>query len=265
MCYTSFQLWRKYVNREPRLGAAIVLLLIGAIMSPGVFLLVPRLMFVLDGETVQAKVVAKQIAVRPVAGPPVAMAFPLAHGGGRRGPRHLLRYEFVDAAGVRRTGEGAVSTDSWNNARPGDALTVRYLRSDPAKNIFESEVWNFKGLIPFTLISLAAIVAALWQGAKGLRVVARQVRLVRDGEAVAGTITKAELERSGKRGRNIVSVFDYEYELAERFTGQIRMRGQVRPDWQPGTAIVILIDPYEPAIHAPDIFDARIGDSSRAE
>jgi hypothetical protein len=253
---SALVLWLKYINREPHVAGMVVGLLFGGMLStPFGLAFLSQRSFLLDGETVEGKVVAKQQALRPGAAPAWAMTGLFAHGG--RGPKFYLRYEFVDAAGNRHVADGRAPFAVWTAARPGDAIAIRYVRSDPARSRLESTVWDSWPAVPVAALGGVILAASLWYGTKGIRWVKRQVWLIRHGDALPGRITHAGIEWRGKRRREAITVLEYLYAAPQPVTGKLEMRGKLRPNWQTGRVILILADPNDPTRHAPDLYDAR--------
>jgi hypothetical protein len=259
MRYSALLLWLKYVNREPRVFAMMLGLLFGAILSPVTCIvavaLASQLVFIFDGETVQATIVSKHQAGLPTAGPKLSMASLFAHGKG--GPRYVIRYEYTDAAGNQHTGEGFVADTFWKHVKLGDPVAVRYLRSDPARNQLASDIWACLPPLLMALLDLAILAGSIRYGSKGIRWVNRQVQLIRHGDAVPCRILRVEVEHRGKKGRDVVSVLEYAYAAPDLLTGKVEMQGKLPINWQTEDGIVILIDPSDPSNHAPDIFNAR--------
>jgi hypothetical protein len=108
MRYYSFVLWLKYVNREPRVGGMFIGLFFGLAFT--LFLFVQNnLPFLIDGETVQGKVISNIEA--------------------------MVRYEYVDADGNNHIGEQSTSVKDRNPLKSGDQISVRYLRSNPSRSL----------------------------------------------------------------------------------------------------------------------------------
>jgi hypothetical protein len=196
----------------------------------------------------------------PAANLPVAAISLFAHGGGGHRPRHLVRYEYTDATGRQHEGEGRASFKEWNHATPGSPIAVRYVRSDPQQSQLASAIWDLWPALPFGLLGLVIVAGSLWRGSRGMRWANKQVRLVLSGQPVRGRILRAEAERRGKRGREVVTVLEYEYDAARPIAVRLELAGKPRPDWRSGGDILILVDPYDPTQHAPDLFDARSWD-----
>jgi hypothetical protein len=108
------------------------------------------------------------------------------------------------------------------------------------------------------------IAGSVWYGVGRMRWVNRQVWLVGHGDATAGRITHRDFKYSQKRPKSIdLTVLEYEFTTTQLLSGRLEMNGNLKPNWQTGDGIVILVDPNDPTDHAPDIFDARWKDRER--
>ena len=260
MQHSIISLWFKYAFRDRRVAAMMFGLVFGSVLlGPSSVKLVRQLPFLLEGTTVQGKVIDTQIARVSSSGVPLAMIPLFAHGGGGHRPGYVIRYEYTDAVGIRHLGSGRASGAEWSDARRGSPIAVRYLRNDPEKSQLASETWRASMTIPFG-IGLAIVAWSIWYASKGMRWAAQQVRLVGWGRAVRGTLTRAEIEHRGTRRKERVCVLEYEYAAPEPMTGKLELCGKLRHNWCSGNRIVVLIDPDKPTNHAADIFDARICD-----
>jgi hypothetical protein len=152
--WSVLRLWLKRINREPRFAGMVGLLLVGA---GGLFfaglpakLLLP---FLFNGVTIQGTLVSKHDeALRD-----------------HRPRRYFIRYEFVDAAGNRHQCEDRAPFAEWNALKPGDAVAIRYIRSEPARSRPEGIIWqDFRELLPLAILGLAMTAGAVWVGAIGI-------------------------------------------------------------------------------------------------
>ena len=260
MRYSTLVLWLMYANREPRFAVMLLGLVVGAAMSASVFVVASQLPIIFDGQPAQATVVLKRQAQLPGTRFSPVTASLFAHG--RRGPRYLIDYEYVDSQGVRRRGSGRTSFSIWRDAQAGDLIAIRYSRRDPRQSVLEINVWKFWPAIPLSILGPAIIVFALRTGVAGITEISRQVILVRDGIAVPGRIVDCRRELRGKRKSEVATIIQYEY-AGLREAPEIQISGKLRRNWQSGEGIVILTDPYVPANHVADIFDARREDRER--
>jgi hypothetical protein len=253
----------KFINREPRIAGMCIGLLFGGMMSPFAIIATWQMAFVLDGEKTTARVVSKHMAARRAQPKGLASATVLlAHG--KRGPQHMLAFEYIDSAGVRHSGVGRTSAEAWAKVQPGDEIPVRYVRSNPARYQVEAAVWSFWPTIPLGLMSLAVIAGSLGVGWRGLRWVNQQVRYTRFGDALPGLLTSANVEWRGTRRKEAICVLKYQYAAGENLiAGTVEMKGRPRPEWQTGHGIVVLVDPNDLEQHAVDLFDARQADRFR--
>ncbi|MFO0881355.1 MAG: hypothetical protein U0840_28985 [Gemmataceae bacterium] len=255
MRYSLVYLWLCYVNREPRIAGLALGLLLALMLSPFSIITAYHLPLILDGAVVEAQVITRFQARENSTIHVAAMGPVFAHGG--RKPSYRVRYEFRDAGGTLYQGEGRLPGALWQSLQPGDPVLVRYLRPSPSRNQPEATFWEFWPAILGALVGLTVLAYSVRQGLAGFHWVNQQVRLVRGGSALPGKICRAEEERRGRRGREVVCVLEYEYAIPEIQRGQLEMRGRMLSHWKTGAAIVILVDHLDPTVHALDIFRAR--------
>lgn len=263
MRYSTFTLWLKYLNRETGVGMMFLFVPFGLLMLLPLFIhLIHQWPFFVEGTTVQGQVVMKRQATRVIEMPPFASMSLFAHGG-RRGPSYYLQYEYLDAAGKRHSQEEVVSFEMWRDAVVGTPILVQYVASDPARSQLAGVSSNYLQLAPFTIIGTLMVGISLWHGGRSIRRVGRQVRLIRDGEAVRGKIKDAVVERLGTRKTYVYTKMDYEYYTPEVMTGSAKIPLNMQENWVTGSELMVLIDRDDPTQHALDIFDARKEDRER--
>jgi hypothetical protein len=231
MHYSPFYLWLKYINREPRVSGMIIGLLLGTpFIMVGSWTMTERLPFVVEGETVQGKVISYQ--------------------------QHNLLYEYADEAGNQHKVQVSISLKSREVFNPGDPIAIRYVRSDPSRSQLASNSNRFELSCPF--IGLLIIAGSILYGGRRLLWVNGQVWLIGHGTACPGRITRIHYEYNVKSPKTIeLSTLEYEFATAELQRGTLKMRGVPQPNWQAGDGIVIFLHPHDPTQFAPDIFDAR--------
>lgn len=264
MYYSYPVLCLKYINHEPRVVGMFFGLFVSAIWLalPG-FTIWRSLPFLFDVNAAPGTVLGKRVACVPTKNnPPIAM-MPLYAHGGRNGPNYMVLYEYVDTAGNKQTGEDRASHETWDNLKAGDVVAVCYRRSDPARSRLESSVWDFWPTIPFAALGVVILTGAIHYGLSGIRRVRRQVRIVRNGEAVAGRVKYAAVICNGAKRESPVTVLEYEFATTEVHTVRLEIPGRIKPQWKTGEGIVVLIDPKDTSSHAVDIFDARREDRER--
>jgi hypothetical protein len=152
--------WLAAANREQHFGEMAMLLLMGCFLLLFALPASAILPFVLEGESVEARVVQG----------------PERRGqdqGGAFGPKFTIRYEYTDEAGTVHAGEGRVR--SADACAEGDLIPVRYLRSLPAKSQLEANVRSALPTFAFVIAGVLAMSAGIWRGGLGIRSINRQV------------------------------------------------------------------------------------------
>ncbi len=118
-------------------------------MSPFVFFARSYVQFMLDGERVDARIVAPPTVVRT-----------------KFFTRYSYPLEYQDASGKHRSGAGLIRDASLET---GDIIAMRYLRSDPARSRSESELQRLWPTTVFAVIAVFVLLASVWNGGKGIR------------------------------------------------------------------------------------------------
>src|SRR5262249_40298124 len=138
MRWSVLRLWLKKINREPRLAGMLLLLLVGGTMLTvaGPFL-IQLLSYLFDGVTIQGTVVSKREEA------------PRGHGS----RKYFIQYQFVDAAGNRHQREDRATFAEWSTVKPGDAVAIRHIRSEPAQSWLEGIIWqDFRELFMLSVL-----------------------------------------------------------------------------------------------------------------
>ena len=253
---TSARLRWNHINADTDIVGCVILAVFGiGISSFGGNLLSFELRYTFDGSAVDAQVVNKWIAAR---GGPGFVAV-VARGGGRREPRHTIRYEFHDDAGQVRTGQADIDPSEWQQLAPGATVTVQYVRSDPAQNRLAGR--GALGLaLALTAVGAAVLFVGLMLLRRRLRTINEQVRLTLTGRPVLGLIE--EVQRHTQRKAAAYLIVRYRY-LAESESGpqihadEFRCADCKPAPWSAGEPILVLVDPADSARHTPDRFRAR--------
>jgi hypothetical protein len=247
--------WR-HINADPDFAGCLILAVFGLAMCLfGSHFLNTELRYIFDGTTADAQVVNKWIAAR---GGPVFAAV-LAHGGGRRGPRYNIRYEFHDAAGQVHGGQGDIDATEWQQLAVGATVPIEYVQSDPTKNRLagHGSLALFLGL---TLGGAAALFGALTLIRSRLRTINEQVRLTLTGRPVLGLIEAVERQAPRKGAAYLIVRYKYlaDGEVGQQvYSGGFRCGDRKPTSWSAGDPLLILVDESEPARHAPDRFHVR--------
>jgi hypothetical protein len=143
--------WFSVANHEPHIGRMLLWLMLSGIWLLFTIPAASNLPFLLNAEVVSGKVVSAPLIVDRV----------------KFGPKYSIRFEYSDSAGKVYTGAGRVW--SADELKPGDAVPVRYLRSDPSRSRLEANVWEKLPAIGFAVAGLGIAVAAIWHGITGIR------------------------------------------------------------------------------------------------
>lgn len=150
--------WITTVNREERLGFSLLWLLLGCV---GLSFAIPAFAvfpYLFDGEVVQGTILIAPSLDNPAA---------------KFGPKYVVRFEYLDAAGKVHAGEGRVQ--SADGLRPGDPTAVRYVRSDPSRSRLDTSAWNGVPSIFFAVFGLVVVCASIMHGMIAIRRVNRHV------------------------------------------------------------------------------------------
>jgi hypothetical protein len=124
-------------------------------MSPLVYFASSDVQFMVDGETVEAHVVAPPTVVRT-----------------KFFTRFSYPVEYDDANGKHRSGAGLVRDA---NLKTGDIIPMRYLRSDPTRSRSESGLQRSWPTRLFALIAVFILVVSVWTGGNGIRDILKQL------------------------------------------------------------------------------------------
>jgi hypothetical protein len=255
----------KYANRTPAFGAALMFFffgLLGSVTLPEIY---RDAAFFFAGKTVQAVVKGKQKAAAAL--PPVAAAGLFAHGGGRRGPRYLLHYEFT-VGGKVYGGAAQVASADWEAAQLGQPLEVAYLPSDPAVNRAGASFLASGGFVflAFCVLGWAGGIAFLVSGVAEVR---RRVRLLAEGVPALGVIDAVNVRVPRRKGKRFIESVRYSFLLEQGGDKQLREGELVAPIlFRPGEikekdVILVAYDAADPARHELDFFDAWRADRLR--
>ncbi len=142
-------------NRDPRIGGMCLGLIACLLMSPFVFFAKSDVQFMLEGERVDARVVASPTVVR-----------------NKFSTRYSYPVEYHDANGKDRLGTGLLRDASL---KTGDIIRMRYLRSDPTRSRSEYGLQRSWPTIVFALVAAFVLVASVWNGGKGIRDILRRL------------------------------------------------------------------------------------------
>jgi hypothetical protein len=145
-------------------------------MSPFVYFARSDVQFMLDGETVDARVVAPPTVVHT-----------------KFFTRYSYPVEYEDANGKHRSGAGLIRDASL---KTGDIIPMRYLRSDPARSRSHSGLQQSWPTRLFALIAVFILVASVWTGGKGIRDIFK--RLSEKPTEVLSALSETA-EQSGER------------------------------------------------------------------
>lgn len=268
--YSPPWLWLLYLNRKPGpVGGCFVLafgLVFGGFSGWG---LLGEARWAVFGVWADGTATAKQLVGASRPGPVVAGVL-FAHGG-NRGPRFRVTVDYTDAAGNRQTGTLLVGKAEVDRLPLGTPVRVLYQPADPGRLALGYN-WLTLAVLPlFTLAGLGTVAASAVYVVSETRAIGRMVRLVRGGWAVRGVVRRAGCETRGSGRRSTrVGVIEYHYlyrppEAAEDALGFGRLEVSGRPPKAlvVGGPVVVLIDPADPAVHTPDLFDARRADRER--
>lgn len=269
----------KVVNRDGWIHGGVVLLWISLIALPlPIVTVVAGWPFVFDGETAQGRVIGRERARAALDGEPRrplayaaavegpaqvrAAGFPtplLAHGGGKNRVRNWVEYEFRDHLGEVRRGRSSVGKDDWERLRPGDAITVWYVASNPERNTAWTGFNSFY-LVPIVAgcIGALAVVIALRFIAVGLATGLRTSWRLRRGPLVVGMATGVGSIEYGECD------IEYVYLCRAAFASEARSRaaratlpGKFAANVRPGSAIPVVLDPDDPDCSFVDGYGIR--------
>jgi hypothetical protein len=265
MRFSPARLRWKYLNRDHGFAGGLALAVFGTVLAiGGGLVLTTELRYLTGGVLAEARVLAKWQAAGER---PAAVAAVLAHGGGRRGPRYTVSYEFTDTAGQVHAGSATIGKADWDQLGPGDALDVEYLAAEPGTSRPLDPLRPVLGL-GFALETLGCpmLLGGLTLLRRRWAAVTDQVRLIGTGQPVLGLID--EVRALGKKGEPCVTV-RYRY-VSPGGESAPQVRGgtsaPVPADarrWRAGGPILVLVDPDEPDRHAADLFSARPEDLER--
>lgn len=126
------------------------------LISPFVFFAKSDVQFMLEGELVDARIVAPPTVVRT-----------------KFSTRYSYPVEYQDANGKERSGTGLIRDGSL---KTGGIIPMRYLRSDPARSQSEYGLRRSWPTIVFALIAVFVLLASVWTGGTGIRDILKQLR-----------------------------------------------------------------------------------------
>jgi len=124
-------------------------------MSPFAYFATSDILFVLDGDKVDAQIVAPPTVVRS-----------------KFSTRYSYCVEYKDANGQHHSGVG-LTRDA--NLKTGDVVSVRYLRSDPTRCRTEFELQHSWPTRVFAMIAFFILAASIGTGVTGVRGILREV------------------------------------------------------------------------------------------
>ena len=125
-------------------------------MSPFVYFARSNVLFMLNGERVDAQIVAPPTVVRT-----------------KFSTRYSYPVEYQDATGNQRLGVALIRDAKLKN---GDVIPVRYLRSDPARSRSETGLWHSWPVLAFALVAFIILAASSCAGIAGFRDVVKHMR-----------------------------------------------------------------------------------------
>ena len=142
-------------NQNTRIGGMCLGLIACLLLSPFVFFARSDVQFTLEGETVDARVVAPPTIVRTKFS--TCYSYPV---------------EYHDASGKVRSGAGLIRDASL---KTGDIISMRYLRSDPARSRSVDGLKRSWPTIVFALFAAFILLASIWTGGKGICDILKQL------------------------------------------------------------------------------------------
>jgi hypothetical protein len=142
-------------NRNPKIGGMCLGLIACLMMSPFVFFFSSYALYMLDGNRVDARIVASPTVVRTKFF--TGYSYPV---------------EYQDANGKHRSGAGLVREA---NLKTGDMIPMRYLRSDPARSRSENGLQGEWPTMVFAMITFLVFMGSVWSGVRGIRDIFRQL------------------------------------------------------------------------------------------
>lgn len=125
-------------------------------MSPFVYFATSNVIFMFDGELAEARVTASPTIVRT-----------------KFATRYSYPVEYRDATGIAHLGT-ALLADATVSI--GDAIPLRYLRSDPTRSRTEAGLWNSWPVLVFATIACFTFASSTYAGIKGWRDVRKDMR-----------------------------------------------------------------------------------------
>ncbi len=263
--FSTLRGWVTLANHDPRLGLSML-----ALIPAGMLLFIPLCLlpqfwpFLLEGRWASGTVVGRE-PLAAIVRPQVQLAGVLAHGGGHRdGPTYRINYQFRDPQGAVQRGSAAVGWEIWNRLKPGDPVDVLYTASNPHHH----QLWlaarrELKPAAVMTSIACVLLSISCWMMVRGLRGLAGDVRLLREGEATSGTVTR--VERQGKSGRDALQNVTFTYEARTSLAGPVetlsgRSTGSMKGgSLQPGDRVRVVYDPLSPESCILDWHGLRTG------
>jgi hypothetical protein len=143
-------------NRNAKIGGMCLGLIACLMLSPFVLFARSDVQFMLEGERVNARVVAPPTFVRT-----------------KFSSHYSYPVEYQDAKKTQRTGTAIIRDASLGT---GDIISMRYLRSDPARSRSEYGLQRSWPARVFALIAVLVLLASAWNGLQGVRDILRQMR-----------------------------------------------------------------------------------------
>lgn len=170
--------------------------------------------------------------------------------GNRGSTSYYVHYGFdVDAAHF--TGSAKVSSSRWQGLSTGMAIEISYWRADPhisrlgkvTQADADDEVrtgWLVGGLL---LLVFGGVLLFLERTCR------RHLMLLRDGHAVIGHVVSYTGFRSAKKKDRLA--YRFRRPAGEHVDAVARLGRKPKPAPQPGSDIVVLLSPVDPAVFAP--------------
>lgn len=144
------------VNRNPRICGMCLGLVAFLMMAPFVYFAKSNVQFLLDGQIVEARIVAQPAAVRS-----------------RFSTTYRYPVEYRDINGTHHLGRAFIRDANHKN---GDIILMRYLRSDPARSRSETDIQNSWPVLVLALIAFVILASSLHAGFTGFRDILKQIR-----------------------------------------------------------------------------------------
>ena len=174
-----------------------------------------------------------------------------------------VRYD--DHRGQRHTVSKRLQlTDHQRSYFWGDSVKVQYLRFAPG--ISWCPKWEEPERLGVLMIAFVAFVATplgwLWwkNGIRPGRAAWRHVQIVRRGRAALGVVVDPQSSVAADEPPDVL-LYTFPDHTGRQWTGTVTVPlPESDSGWQPGSPLLVLFDPGEPARHEPDLFEARSDD-----